>query len=363
MNLAPDELEVINSIKYQPAVSLILSFEPKIALETELRHKLKVAADNVKRQLLENYSEEIATRVLQKLNEAIAGIDYETATGSLAIYVSPVMSKIFYLNLPVEEKIVINDSFEIRDLIYERQQPFKYIVLLLTGRHAKAYIADNGQLVKLKLNRPANIEAYENEIAEQVANFSDPESRKEVVLDKFLKHIDNSLTDTLKMHKLPVFLAGVDRVTGHFKSISANTAQIIETIHGNYEEATLAELKDILKPHTQEWNRRKNRELLKELEKAADTNKLEAGVSAVWRAASEKNARLLIVEKDYVCPADVTGKPSFIKKHKENEKSSIYIKDAVDDVIEQVIHCGGDVVFVNAGVLNEYDHIALIRYY
>jgi hypothetical protein len=40
-----------------------------------------------------------------------------------------------------------------------------------------------------------------------------------------------------------------------------------------------------------------------------------------------------------------------------------YIKDAVDDVIEKVLENGGDVEFVDEGILKDYNHIALIQYY
>ena len=40
-----------------------------------------------------------------------------------------------------------------------------------------------------------------------------------------------------------------------------------------------------------------------------------------------------------------------------------YIKDAVDDVIEKILEAGGDVEFVEPGILESYNHIALIQYY
>ena len=43
--------------------------------------------------------------------------------------------------------------------------------------------------------------------------------------------------------------------------------------------------------------------------------------------------------------------------------NSLFIKDAVDDVIEKVLENGGDVEFVDEGLLKEYKHIALIKYY
>ena len=40
-----------------------------------------------------------------------------------------------------------------------------------------------------------------------------------------------------------------------------------------------------------------------------------------------------------------------------------YIQDAVDDVIERVLENGGDIEFVDEDVLQDYQHIALIKYY
>ena len=40
-----------------------------------------------------------------------------------------------------------------------------------------------------------------------------------------------------------------------------------------------------------------------------------------------------------------------------------YIKDAVDDVMEKVLEFGGDVEFVDEGILDAYAHIVLINYY
>jgi hypothetical protein len=52
-----------------------------------------------------------------------------------------------------------------------------------------------------------------------------------------------------------------------------------------------------------------------------------------------------------------------IYKAQEPYNKFSYIKDAVDDVMEKVLETGGDVEFVEEGLLKEYQHIALIQYY
>jgi len=363
MNFTPEELEVIDAIKYRPAISIILSAAPEIALQKEMQHKLKITTDNVKRQLQEQYPAQSCEDILQRLDDTIASIDYNTDFQSIVIYVSPILSKVFYLHIPIEDKIIIDQSFEIRDLIYAKQEAIKFIVLMITGKHTEAYILDNGNAAKLKLEMPENMTAYDRDEPEPVANFSDQSKDKELLQNKFLKHIDNALSAILRTNNLPVFLLGVERTLGHFTSITANANSIAAMIHGNYEEASLTEIQQLLAPYIKAWKTEKNIQVLDEIDQAIKNKKLEAGVKAIWTAVKEKNCSLLLVEKNYMYPADYTGDVNYIQKHDSASASILNIKDAVDDIIEQVIQAGGEVRFVDEGLLNEYLHIALVRYY
>lgn len=362
MYLTTEELEAIKVVKYRPAVSLILSFEPN-TLKEEMQHKLKIAEDNVKRQLLENYPERICIPVLQKLQTAISSINFNSLKKSIVIFVSPIFSKTFHLEVQVEDKIIIDESFEIRDLVYARQESLKYLVLLITGRQAKAFIGNNDNLIKVKLNLPGNTEAYDTDSPERVQNFPDPSKRKEKLQEKFLRHVDNALTDILKTNKLPVFLMGVERLEGHFKRISVNANSIIKTVHGNYEDTSLAEIKNVLKPFIAAWKLETNRAILAEVEQAFSAKKLDTGIEAVWESVNEKNGRLLMVEKNFIYPADLSADKKYISKHEADNDSLTYLKDAVDEIIEKVILFDGEIRFVDEGLLSDYGRIALIRHY
>ena len=45
--MTPELREVMEALHYRPAISIILPFEPKMNLKTELAHSLKTAADKV----------------------------------------------------------------------------------------------------------------------------------------------------------------------------------------------------------------------------------------------------------------------------------------------------------------------------
>lgn len=71
----------------------------------------------------------------------------------------------------------------------------------------------------------------------------------------------------------------------------------------------------------------------------------------------------LVLEKNYMYAAQHGATESEIYKPVEPYNKFSIIKDAVDDVIEKVLENGGDVEFVDEGVLDKYHHIALIQYY
>lgn len=361
--IAPEIREVLDALHYRPAVSVILPFEPKMGLKTELQYSLKHAARKVQDALQADYPPELSGLVLQKLQQLIDKVDYSTYKKSIAIFVSPVFQKLLYLDVPVEERIIIDESFEIRDLIYSKKQLHKYLLLLLSGKEIRMYLGNGGEMVRIISDHPEHIEAYENDIAERVTNFSDVSDRKEVMLEKFLRHADQSLDMVLNVYPLPLFLLGTERVVGRFKQLTKHPKAIIDVLYGNYEEATSAELKKNLEPVISDWKKVQVKNLLNRMEEAANKKKLCVGIKEVWRDAVRKKGQLLIVEKNYMYPAQHSDTEDRIEGIEELYNRFSYIKDAVDDVMEKVLEFGGDVEFVDEGVLDAYEHIVLINYY
>lgn len=355
--------DVLESTHYMPCVSLIMPFEPKMSLKRELNHKLKIAKNTIEDHLKMNFPEDKIDPVLQKFDEAISQLNYYTHKKSIALFVSPVFQKVYYLDMPLEEKLIIDDSFEIRDLIYSKKEIHQYLLVVLSSKWTKIYVANNNQLVRITSNVPDNIEAYKNDIPEKIANFSDENKRKEILLNKFLQHTDNGLNILLQSYKLPLFVMGTAKTVGHFKSITHNAKHIIDYIHGNFEEKTEVELQEIMKPYISDWKKIMQENLLKQVDDAMNQKRLAVGMESVWKAASLKKGRLLIVEKNFVFPAYQSGSPGIIFKQEESSRNAFYIKDAVDDAIEKVLESGGDVEFVDEGMLDTYQHIVLIEYY
>lgn len=358
-----DEKAILNAVKYLPAVSLIMPFEPKISLKSDLEYRLKMAIGNVEKELMNTYPAEKALPVINRLRKLSGQINYNTHKKSIAIFLSPMVEKVFYLDIPVEEKIIIDESFEIRDLVYQKKQDVQYLVLMLSAKRSIMFLANGSDMKLVKSNMADHAAHAEKDTPERVANFSDPEERAEVLLDKFLHQMDADLTLMLKAYPLPVFVMGTERVLGHYKKLTRHEQDITEFIHGNYEDLPEPEIFKIVQPHISNWRRVKQVDLLQQLEKAMGAKKLAYGMEEVWQAATHKNSRLLLVERNFMYPARQGAEPDIIYKEQMPTDYPFYIKDAVDDVIQKVLENGGDVEFTEDGMLKDYGHIALIQYY
>ncbi len=361
--LTPDVKEVMDAATIRPAVSIIMPFEPKMNLATELSYALKIAVDKVEKEIAGKYMSDAGMQVVQKLRMLIKDLNFSTHKKSIAIYVSPKFEKVLYLDIPVEERITVDESFEIRDLIYARKQLHKYLVLLLSFNGCDMYLGDTTTFVKIISNSGKSAHDYDNDIAERVANFSDLSERKEILLEKLLHHIDDDLGIVLNAYRLPLFVVGTKRIAGHFKKITRHGSSVVSYIHGNYNEAGAAELKEVLQPHVNDWKAVLNKDLMNRINEAYGKHQLAYGMKNVWQEAMGNKGRLLIVEKNYMYPAlHSVGKERQVEK-KVLTRNRSYIHDAVDKVIEKVLESGGDVEFVDTGVLKDYDHIALVLYY
>jgi len=362
-NLANSEKEILEAVKYFPCVSIILPFEPKMTIKKELEYRLQRVADQVEKDLMNNYVDEKVEPVMSKLRGLIKNLDFTTYKLSIAIFVSPVIEKVYYLDIPVEEKVIIDESFEIRDLVYSKKELHKYLVLVLSSDRSLLFLGNTTQFIRLAANTPEHFADCRHDAPERVANFSDPSHYKEVMLDKFLHNVDNGLRIILNAYPLPLFVMAPEKIAGRFKQLSHHGSRIAGNVHGNFEGSSMADISKAIAPLVADWKKVKEDDLLLRLDAARGAGKLAIGIQKAWKEATQKGGRLLVLEKNYMCAADPGENESVIVPHDENSVNPFYIKDAVDDVIEMVLKNGGDVEFVDEGILNDYCHIALIQYY
>jgi hypothetical protein len=361
--ISGDVQDLMNVASYRPAISIILPFEPKMSLKSEVAQSLRSVSERIEKMLAGAYPEDSSALVMEKLHRIIRGLNMNTHKKSLAIFVSPVFEKVMYLDVPVEERITVGESFDIRDLVYAKKQAHKYLVLLISYNRCQMYLGEGSNLVRIISNKTTSIHPYVNDVPERVANFSDMSERKEVMMDKFIHKIDNNLSMVLNAYPLPVFVMATRRIGGHFKKLTRHTGSILRYVHGNYDDTPADQLKEVLAPYIRNWREVVHRDILNRLEDAYGKGMLATGIRNVWHEAMNHKGRLLVVEKDFIYPALRKDRSDIVPADPECNNRFSYVHDAVDQVIEAVLENGGDVEFVEKDLLSHYGHVALLQYY
>jgi hypothetical protein len=343
--------ELIRPVKYHPSVSIIIPFEPHIRAKNDLAFQLKKALSDVEKQLYKEYTSDRALPVIIKLHKLLAGINYNNFKKSIAIFASPFVEKIIYLDFEVEQKIVVDDSFEMRDVVYCKKQVKEYLVLVLSACSSVLYIGNCHKLVRIKSNVS---KVYNHDITESETD------NKEILADKFLHKMDQELKIILNAYPFPVFVLGTEKINRHYKKITQNKYRINAYINGNYINTAEQDILKVLKPYTSQWNKIKQTDFLQQVDKAMNAGKLHKGIDDVWNTAAHKKGKLLLVENDFRCLA-LKVVDETVNTVETNLGNPFYIKDAVDDIIEKVLENGGDVEFLEKGSLSAYEQIILIE--
>ena len=329
----------------EPSVALVFPFDPKMTPRAELDLVIKRLLGTAEKRLLTRYPGDIAMPVVKRLQQALRRLNYSTHKCSAAIWVSPSKTETTYMDFAVEERLFVDQPFRVRDIADCKPSGKEYLLLLLTGKESKMYLHNGSGLKLIKTNGAQHIFAYLNEVPERSANFSDRADRHEVMLNKFLHHMDQGLAYVLKAYPLPVFVAGPERVAGHFSRITRHAGNIAAYIYKNCIDDTEKELEALLQPMLDNWRLLRQKLLSLQLEKAFEAGKLVCGIEAVRKAARCSNSRLVVAEESDAQP------------------SGFFTDGPVDQIVQRVLENGGDVEKLDAGGLGRFGPIALIRYY
>jgi len=326
-----------------PSIVLVFPFDPKMTPRADLELGIKRLLASAEKQLLTRHSAEAALPVLKKLQQALRGLNYSTHKRSAAVWASPSKTGTTYMDFAVEERLFVDRPFRVRDLADCKPSGKEYLLLLLSAKESKMYLGNDAGLKLIKTNGAQHVFAYLNEVPERAGNFSDPAERHEVMLNKFLHHMDEGLSHVLKAYPLPVFVTGSERVAGHFSRITRHAGNIAAYVHKNCIHSSEKELQVLLQPVLLDWQRLRQDLVRLQLEKAFEAGKLVCGTEEVRKAARCSNSRLVVLESSAALSAD------------------FFSCGPLDTIVEKVLENGGDVEKLDS--LGRFGPVALIRYY
>ncbi|MBL0741034.1 baeRF3 domain-containing protein [Chryseolinea lacunae] len=307
-----------------------------------------------------------------RLDVVASKIDTIGLQKGLAIFISPAVFKIYLLPFSVKEKIMLGKSFELQEMIYYAQflEPYYLLALskkkirLLKGSGQELQEVENADFPKhyqeeFEYEHPSIGTSFGNTLK---AFEKDKSELQSIRLEAFVRKSDAALGKYLKKDT-PLFIAGVSEEVSSFENLSHHKQQLTGVIKGNYDHDAVHPLADSV------WNtiltsvKTRHHDWLRKLDESMGSHMGTAGIRNVWRAASEGNVFVLLLEKDYHVTAYSDAQnarqlyitPPLAQHH--------IVPNAASEVVRMVKEKGGQVVIVDNDMLQHYKHIAILLRY
>lgn len=353
------DLNYLQSFVKIPALSILLPTHRTFPDNKQDPVRVKNLVEEAKTRLAAEFSQRDLEPLLQRLDALVSEIDYPYTLDGLALYVSHDFAKLYYLPFTVPDRVVIDQTFATRDLVYGMHREQRYWVLLLSQASTRLLAGTAETLEEVKDSN------FPLEMTGPGATAPLPYSADSSYLDdrhrRFFQQVDALFAKYSKDETLPLVVGGVDRQVSFFQEVSQFTSTIAGTLSGNFDRATTAELTPPVWSIIQAVRSEHQTKAFAELEDAIGTQKVVSTIEEVWRLARDGRGKLLLVEKNYHVPAIVTdgGGLEIVDQVGGTE----VMDDAIDEIIEAVLAKGGEVIFVDDDTLSSHHHIALtLRY-
>lgn len=307
--------------------------------------------------------------LLKRLGELTEGIDTTHLLDGIGFYLSEGIAEKVLFPFTVAEKISIDESFEIRDLLNLQQFLSPYYVLVIGKKIIRLFRAKGDELEEVSDNHfPLQLEE-EYEYSPPSLGSSYGHSLKAFEKDKGIlstihlrssfKHVDDALAEYLNLQDGKIILAGTKTLTTDFENITSHRKSIVAKIEGSFRDKSLAELALAAWPAYVNWVTEENNQLLGKLDERK-LNDVVYGIHNVWKAANEGRGLVLLVEKDYQQRAFLKDNGDIVLSPQQQFP---LVRDAVGEIIKMVSRKNGKVVLVENDKLVNYEKIALLLRY
>ena len=353
--LTRQDLNQLQSLTKVPALSILL---PTHRIFPDNKQD-PILVKNLVEEATNRLSEEFSTRelepLLKRLETLVSEIDYPHTLNGLALYVSHDFAKLYYLPFSVPARVVIDQTFATRDLVYAMRRSLRYWVLLLSQASTRL-LAGTGETLE-EVHDQNFLMQMTGPGATTALPFDSDSSYMDDRHRRFFQQVDSAFASYAKDDQLPLVVGGVDRQIAFFQEVSQHTSAIAGTLTGNFDRSPLHELAPHVWAIIQDVREAQRLEALQELDNAMGAQKVVSSIGEVWRLAQEGRGKLLLVEKNYRVPAILNDNGNF--ELVDQAGGTDVMDDAVDEIIEIVLAKGGKIAIVEDGALSVHQQIAL----
>lgn len=347
-----------------PSVSILMPAHRSFPENQQDKIRLKNLVNIAQQRLKEEAANSDTSAILKKLSELTESIDYNNLLDGLALFINKDDCYKFNFSFPVEERVIIDKTFATRDLIFGLNRSQPYIALIIDEKNTRFYSGSRETLSEVKHPElPLKNFVHDIKSGEITdTSFNDRIHENDERLKNYLREADLVLKELTGQESIPYIIAGTQKQIALFKEISRSKSVCLGELTGNYGNTQGSELSKLIWPIAKNGFALIRAAVMNDVEKAKGSKKFAAGIDEVWKLAKEGRGLTLLAEINFSMIGSITPE-GFVPGDRTTSSADSFTDDAVDEIIENVVSKGGNVVFFDNGKLEEYGKIALILRY
>jgi hypothetical protein len=373
-NTLSNDLLTLQNEKSNICISIIM---PTHRLSPDRRTdpvQLEKTIQQAKLLLQNKYDNTTISPLVKAIDDWYEQIDFTHNTAGIGLFISKNVKGLIHFFFPVRERVMIDQSFDVRDLLYESYYDIPYVVLMVSQKEARLFNARLNNLTEItdthfpkkneaeyEYNRPTRGSSYVGHAF--LKDFEKDKSvTKEIRLKSFFRETDE-LLKSYPTNGLPLIVTGENKDLVCFGQVTTHWQDIACNIPGNYKTFNEHELGALTWKAMNLFLDNKKEKLVRDFKEKTGEGLGITGIENIWKAVQEGRGYKLLVEKDYSLPGYLANNNEYDLQLQPPTQPHRLVPDVVNRLIEMVQEKNGEVIMVENDVLQDVKRLALITRY
>ncbi len=313
------------------------------------------------RRLENEHGEKVAKDFTAKLEAVAAQIDHTHNDRGLMLFVSDDTQEYLKLPVPLHDRVIIDTNFATRPIVRTLKRHQDYYALILARGGARLLQASGEELVEeiknddfpIKENDYHPLSQDEASIASRVTNLN----------QEYFNQVDKALNRARDKNPLPVIICSDENNYSRYLQEADHPDTIIGHVLLKDQDERASNLIKYIWPHVESLRVEKHRKRIEELEDEVSRGNVVTDLNEIWRAVQEGRGKTVFVEEGYFQPVRKEEDGTLTPIDQDDIDSKEDIDDIVDEIIEQTLKFGGDVVFAKVGMIEGFGKVVLATRY
>ena len=355
-----DEIIALKKNAKKPCVTITFPIDRSFGNSAQNELQLKKFVNEADDLLVAFNDASAAKNVAKLLHEAKINLEATNHPDGVAIFACPDYIKTIYLPYQPAGQVQVDNTFDIREVLYLLGQSIVYFSLCL-GREGARLFTCSQDIVHEVENEffPAKYsDDFQHEQPQSIhrgtSSLGSGKEKSDIIderLTSFFRQVDKHLSVYLKKN-VPIVILGIQDLTSKFITEMHHKDHLAGVIHGSYLHVDKSEIGKQTSHLIRAWQIVHEGDIFLEIDNAINSHLFTSGLDNVVRAVEEGNCNVLIVEKSYNDKIESDGRLSTLKG-----------SDAINQLIELAMEKDCKVEVVNDDTLALFQHIGLILRY